>query len=134
MVAPPPDQITYDYLKGRPMAPSGQMWDEAVAAWRQLPRYEGEGEGERGEGASGKEVIMRGQPSALTFPYPMPPPLPSPPLPSAQRPGCQVRQGGDSARRGYRAHCDMGHLATGMRAEREGGRGAEDYVEDQGQQ
>ena len=46
MVAPPPDQITYDYLKGRPMAPSGQMWDEAVAAWRQLPRYGGGAGGE----------------------------------------------------------------------------------------
>ena len=45
-----PDQITYDYLKGRPMAPSGKMWDEAVAAWRQLPRYEGGG-GSLGMGA-----------------------------------------------------------------------------------
>lgn len=36
MVAP--DQITYDYLKGRPMAPSGKSWDAAVAAWKQLPR------------------------------------------------------------------------------------------------
>jgi 3-isopropylmalate/(R)-2-methylmalate dehydratase large subunit len=31
MVAP--DQITYDYLKGRPHAPKGAEWDAAVAYW-----------------------------------------------------------------------------------------------------
>jgi 3-isopropylmalate/(R)-2-methylmalate dehydratase large subunit len=31
-----PDQSTFDYLKGRPYAPSGAMWDQAVAAWSQL--------------------------------------------------------------------------------------------------
>mgnify|MGYP002349090746 FL=1 len=34
MVAP--DQTTYDYLKGRPHAPSGPDWDEAMAAWDTL--------------------------------------------------------------------------------------------------
>ena len=34
MVAP--DQTTYDYLKGRPHAPRGLDWDEAVAAWDTL--------------------------------------------------------------------------------------------------
>jgi 3-isopropylmalate/(R)-2-methylmalate dehydratase large subunit len=34
MVAP--DQITYDYLEGRPHAPQGQEWDEAVAYWNTL--------------------------------------------------------------------------------------------------
>ncbi|HSR81060.1 MAG TPA: 3-isopropylmalate dehydratase large subunit [Hyphomicrobiaceae bacterium] len=32
-----PDETTYAYLKGRPYAPSGKLWDEAVAAWRKLP-------------------------------------------------------------------------------------------------
>ena len=32
-----PDDTTYAYLKGRPMAPSGQTWDRAVEAWRRLP-------------------------------------------------------------------------------------------------
>ncbi|MBL8931844.1 MAG: 3-isopropylmalate dehydratase large subunit [Kineosporiaceae bacterium] len=31
-----PDQTTFDYLKGRPHAPSGADWDAAVAAWSQL--------------------------------------------------------------------------------------------------
>jgi 3-isopropylmalate/(R)-2-methylmalate dehydratase large subunit len=32
-----PDEKTYDYLRGRAYAPKGEMWDRAVAAWRQLP-------------------------------------------------------------------------------------------------
>ena len=31
-----PDQITYDYLKPRPHAPQGELWDEAVAYWSTL--------------------------------------------------------------------------------------------------
>jgi 3-isopropylmalate/(R)-2-methylmalate dehydratase large subunit len=31
-----PDETTFDYLKGRPMAPSGEDWDKAVAWWRTL--------------------------------------------------------------------------------------------------
>ena len=34
MVAP--DQVTVDYLRGRPLAPQGEMWDRAVAAWADL--------------------------------------------------------------------------------------------------
>jgi 3-isopropylmalate/(R)-2-methylmalate dehydratase large subunit len=34
MVAP--DETTFAYLKGRPHAPSGPLWDEAVAYWRSL--------------------------------------------------------------------------------------------------
>jgi 3-isopropylmalate/(R)-2-methylmalate dehydratase large subunit len=34
MVAP--DQKTFDYLNGRPHAPSGEQWDEAVARWKTL--------------------------------------------------------------------------------------------------
>ena len=35
MVAP--DEVTFDYLRGREFAPSGPAWDEAVAYWRTLP-------------------------------------------------------------------------------------------------
>ena len=31
-----PDDKTYEYLKGRPYAPAGSQWDEAVAYWRTL--------------------------------------------------------------------------------------------------
>ncbi|MGH3439423.1 MAG: 3-isopropylmalate dehydratase large subunit [Sciscionella sp.] len=31
-----PDGTTFEYLKGRPHAPHGEQWDEAVAAWRKL--------------------------------------------------------------------------------------------------
>ena len=31
-----PDDVTFDYLKGREYAPKGQAWDEAVAYWRTL--------------------------------------------------------------------------------------------------
>ena len=31
-----PDQTTFDYLQGRPHAPTGADWDAAVAAWSQL--------------------------------------------------------------------------------------------------
>ena len=32
-----PDETTYAYLQGRPMAPSGDAWDRALAYWRTLP-------------------------------------------------------------------------------------------------
>ncbi len=32
-----PDEITFQYLKGRPMAPRGVDWDRAVDYWRTLP-------------------------------------------------------------------------------------------------
>lgn len=31
-----PDEVTFAYLKGRPMAPKGAEWDAAVAYWRSL--------------------------------------------------------------------------------------------------
>ncbi len=31
-----PDQTTFDYLKGRKFAPSGEAWDKAVAYWKTL--------------------------------------------------------------------------------------------------
>ena len=39
MVAP--DETTYAYLKGRPHAPTGKDWDDAVAYWKTLPTDEG---------------------------------------------------------------------------------------------
>ncbi|OIQ70874.1 3-isopropylmalate dehydratase large subunit [mine drainage metagenome] len=39
MVAP--DDVTYAYLKGRPFAPKGEAWDQALAFWRTLPSDEG---------------------------------------------------------------------------------------------
>ena len=32
-----PDEITYEYLRGRPRAPQGAEWDRAVERWKQLP-------------------------------------------------------------------------------------------------
>ena len=36
-----PDDTTFEYLSGRPHAPKGAAWDEAVARWKQLPTDEG---------------------------------------------------------------------------------------------
>lgn len=36
-----PDQITYDYLEGRPMCPSGEEWEKAVKYWDSLRSDEG---------------------------------------------------------------------------------------------
>ena len=32
-----PDETTFAYLKGRPLAPAGEAWERAVAWWRTLP-------------------------------------------------------------------------------------------------
>ena len=32
-----PDEKTYEYLKGRPMSPSGDNWDKALEWWKSLP-------------------------------------------------------------------------------------------------
>ena len=39
MVAP--DDVTFEYLKGRTLAPKGEAWDRAVAYWRTLKSDEG---------------------------------------------------------------------------------------------
>ena len=36
-----PDDTTLEYVRGRPYAPKGAAWDEAVAAWRQLRTDDG---------------------------------------------------------------------------------------------
>jgi 3-isopropylmalate/(R)-2-methylmalate dehydratase large subunit len=38
-----PDDKTFSYLKGRPMAPQGEAWERAVAAWTALATDEGAG-------------------------------------------------------------------------------------------
>ncbi len=32
-----PDQKTFDYIKGRPYAPKGEKWNEAISYWKTLP-------------------------------------------------------------------------------------------------
>jgi 3-isopropylmalate/(R)-2-methylmalate dehydratase large subunit len=36
-----PDDATYEYIAGRPFAPVGRDWDEAVTRWRALPSDDG---------------------------------------------------------------------------------------------
>ncbi|HEX7173240.1 MAG TPA: 3-isopropylmalate dehydratase large subunit [Candidatus Limnocylindria bacterium] len=36
-----PDEVTFDYVSGRPHAPSGAQWDAAVERWRRLPTDDG---------------------------------------------------------------------------------------------
>jgi 3-isopropylmalate/(R)-2-methylmalate dehydratase large subunit len=36
-----PDETTYQFLEGRPFAPKGKAWDDAVAYWKTLPTDEG---------------------------------------------------------------------------------------------
>ncbi len=36
-----PDEITFEYLKGRPHAPKGAAWEQALAWWKTLPSDEG---------------------------------------------------------------------------------------------
>ena len=36
-----PDEATFDYLAGRPLAPKGAIWRQAMAYWRTLPSDEG---------------------------------------------------------------------------------------------
>src|SRR5690606_13329734 len=36
-----PDEVTFEYLKGRPHAPAGELWDAAVEDWRTLATDDG---------------------------------------------------------------------------------------------
>ena len=36
-----PDEITFDYLRGRPMCPTGEEWNKAVEYWEGLRSDEG---------------------------------------------------------------------------------------------
>ena len=48
-----PDEITFAYLKGRPMSPSDDEWDKAVSYWKSLVSDEG--------AAYDKEVVIDGK-------------------------------------------------------------------------
>ncbi|MEY5041003.1 MAG: hypothetical protein RLZZ414_542 [Bacteroidota bacterium] len=36
-----PDEVTFEYVKGRPHAPKGEAWDKALAEWKELYTDEG---------------------------------------------------------------------------------------------
>ncbi len=36
-----PDEATFEYIKGKPMAPTGEAWENAMAWWKTLPSDEG---------------------------------------------------------------------------------------------
>ena len=36
-----PDETTFEYVKGRPMAPKGAAWEAALVSWKNLPSDEG---------------------------------------------------------------------------------------------
>ncbi len=46
-----PDETTFEYLKGRPMAPKGAAWEAAVAYWKTLPSDPG--------ASYDKEVVLK---------------------------------------------------------------------------
>ncbi|MCR9070849.1 MAG: 3-isopropylmalate dehydratase large subunit [Alphaproteobacteria bacterium] len=48
-----PDETTFEYLKGRPMAPKGGEWELAVEYWKTLPSDEG--------ATYDKEVVLRAE-------------------------------------------------------------------------
>ncbi len=48
-----PDETTFDYIKGRPMAPKAGAFEQAVQFWRTLPSDEG--------AAYDKEVVLRAE-------------------------------------------------------------------------
>ncbi len=56
MVAP--DEKTFAYIKGRPMAPQGENWEKAVAYWKTLPSDEG--------AVFDKEIVIEGETIAPT--------------------------------------------------------------------
>ena len=48
-----PDQTTFDYIKGRPMAPKAGAFEQAVKSWKSLPSDEG--------AAYDKEVVLKAE-------------------------------------------------------------------------
>jgi 3-isopropylmalate/(R)-2-methylmalate dehydratase large subunit len=56
-----PDDVTFDYIMGRPMAPKAGAWEQAVAYWRTLPSDSG--------AVYDKEITLRGGeiPPVLTW-------------------------------------------------------------------
>src|SRR3546814_19207420 len=52
-----PDETTYEYIKGRPMAPKAGTWEQAVTYWRTLPPDEGARYDRSQERRVGKEWV-----------------------------------------------------------------------------
>ena len=48
-----PDETTFNYIKGRPMAPKGEDWDKAVEYWKSLPSDDG--------ATYDKEVVLKAE-------------------------------------------------------------------------
>ena len=53
-----PDETTFNYIKGRPMAPKGEDWDKAVEYWKTLPSDDG--------ATYDKEIVLQGEDIAPT--------------------------------------------------------------------
>lgn len=51
-----PDQVTFDYLKGRPKAPQGAAWDKAITEWKIL-RTDAGAKFDREVNISGNELV-----------------------------------------------------------------------------
>jgi 3-isopropylmalate/(R)-2-methylmalate dehydratase large subunit len=87
MVAP--DDTTFQYLAGRPHAPQGAAWEEAVRRWRALPSDEGArfDRVERFEGAAIEPMITYGTNPGMGVPIsaPVPDPAGQPSLEKALR-------------------------------------------------
>jgi 3-isopropylmalate/(R)-2-methylmalate dehydratase large subunit len=87
MVAP--DDTTFQYLAGRPHAPGGPAWDEAVARWRALPTDDGArfDRVERFDGAAIEPMITYGTNPGMGVPIsaPVPDPAGQPSLEKALR-------------------------------------------------
>ena len=56
-----PDEVTFEYLKGRPHAPEGELWDKAVEYWKTLKTdddavFDKEGDAERRRSAAVRDL------------------------------------------------------------------------------
>ena len=61
-----PDQTTFDYIHGRPMAPQGAMWDQAVDYWSNLISDNG-AQFDTEYSFSAHEVAPQGEGSGVTL-------------------------------------------------------------------
>ena len=52
-----PDETTFDYLKGRPYAPKGGAWEQAVAYWKTLPTDAGAAVRQRGRARRRDDIV-----------------------------------------------------------------------------
>ena len=48
-----PDETTFEYIKGKPMSPTGEVWEKALAWWKTLPSDEG--------ASYDKEVVIKAE-------------------------------------------------------------------------